>query len=100
MYLGIDLGTSGLKAALMDDAGNIIDTKSAALSVNSPNPLWSEQNPLDWWSAVESVIDQLSQSHIVSQIKAIGLSGQMHGATLLDEAGSVIRPAILWNDGR
>ena len=50
MYLGIDLGTSGLKAALMDDAGNIIDSKSAALSVSSPYPLWSEQNPLDWWS--------------------------------------------------
>lgn len=100
MYLGIDLGTSGLKAALMDDEGHIIDSKSAPLSVSSPFPLWSEQNPLDWWSAVELVIDQLSQSHIVSQIKAIGLSGQMHGATLVDKKGGVIRPAILWNDGR
>jgi xylulokinase len=100
MYLGVDLGTSGIKVIITDYNGQIVDSQSAELSVSRPQPLWSEQNPLDWWQAFCKVMDDLSTRQYLSQVKAIGLSGQMHGATLLDKNAQVIRPAILWNDGR
>ena len=99
MYLGIDIGTSGVKAILVDDAQCIVDQASTPLSVDRPKPLWSEQNPADWWAATLSAVQSLD-SIKKSGVKAIGLSGQMHGATCLDENNSVLRPAILWNDGR
>jgi xylulokinase len=99
MYLGIDIGTSGVKAVLVDDAQNIVDQATASLTVNRPQALWSEQNPKDWWDATSAAVKQLDQFKR-SGVKAIGLSGQMHGATCLDDADKVIRPAILWNDGR
>ena len=101
MYLGLDLGTSGIKAVLLDNQGALIDQASEALTVATPQPNWSEQNPEDWWQATLSVVAQLKQAgHELQQVQALGLSGQMHGATLLDKNGTVIRPCILWNDGR
>ena len=102
MFLGLDLGTSELKALLLDEQHAIRATARSALRISRPQPLWSEQQPGDWWAAVEDVMAQLAASHAaeLSQLRAIGLSGQMHGAVLLDAPGAVLRPAILWNDGR
>jgi xylulokinase len=100
MYIGIDLGTSGVKVVLTDADGNVVDTQSASLSVSRPAPLYSEQSPADWVDAMHQAMGQLAQEHALNSVKAIGLSGQMHGAVLLDANADVIRPAILWNDGR
>jgi len=105
MFLGIDLGTSAVKAVLVDDKGAVRASASHPLSVSHPEPLWSEQAPTDWWLAAQSAVDQVlaaaAQAGISArQVAGIGLSGQMHGATLLDSEGAVLRPAILWNDGR
>lgn len=102
MFLGIDLGTSGIKVVLMDDQQQILATETVAIPISHPRPLWSEQNPIDWWQATEKAVSNLRKNHadLVKRIRAIGLSGQMHGATLLDEKNRVLRPAILWNDGR
>ncbi len=100
MYLGIDLGTSGVKVVLTNEQGAVVATAHAALEVSMPKPLWSEQNPQHWWDATYSCLDELADTQSLSAVKAIGLSGQMHGATLLDDSGEVLRPAILWNDGR
>jgi xylulokinase len=99
MYMGIDIGTSAVKAAVIDESGLIIDQASAPLSVSRPHPLWSEQDPQDWWSATNSAVSDLS-APLRKAVRAIGLSGQMHGATLLDTHHRALRPAILWNDGR
>jgi xylulokinase len=99
MYMGIDIGTSAVKAVVIDDSGAVADLASAPLSVSHPQPLWSEQNPADWWSATNIAIDGLRAARRKA-VRAIGLSGQMHGATLLDRSGQTLRPAILWNDGR
>lgn len=102
MYLGIDIGTSAVKALLVDDSQNIVAEQSVALSVNRPEESWSEQNPEDWWQACCMAINAVRQDHSAElhAVKAIGLSGQMHGATLLDKNNHILRPAILWNDGR
>ena len=102
MFLGLDLGTSELKAMLLSNQHQVIATAGAPLTVQRPHTLWSEQNPADWWTALETVMAQLNreQPQALSQVLAIGLSGQMHGATLLDADNQVLRPAILWNDGR
>ncbi|MGJ7506810.1 xylulokinase [Variovorax sp. GT1P44] len=102
MYLGLDLGTSELKALLLDKDHRIVALARAALSVSRPAPLWSEQAPAQWWEALESVMAALHRSNAqaMSSVRAIGLSGQMHGAVAIDVAGEVVRPAILWNDGR
>ncbi|GGA03507.1 xylulokinase [Dyella caseinilytica] len=105
MFLGIDLGTSAVKAVLVDETGTVQATASHALPISHPEPRWSEQDPEDWWQAAQSSIEQLlnaakAQDISPRRIAAIGLSGQMHGATVLDKADRVLRPAILWNDGR
>ncbi|CNC79764.1 xylulokinase [Yersinia pseudotuberculosis] len=100
MYVGIDLGTSGVKAILLAENGQVIASQNAALVVSRPHPLWSEQNPADWWQATDQVMQALAAEHDMQQVKALGLTGQMHGATLLDKQYQVLRPAILWNDGR
>ncbi|CAM3842521.1 Xylulose kinase [Vibrio aerogenes CECT 7868] len=100
MYIGIDLGTSGVKVIALSSSGEIIATGTSSLDISRPQPLWSEQNPLQWWQATCDCIQQLGQQADLKQVKAIGLSGQMHGATLIDVKGNVLRPAILWNDGR
>ena len=102
MYLGIDLGTSGVKAVLVDGDQNVIAQATAPLTVSRPRPLWSEQDPESWWQATNSAVTELRRSHPgeMAEVAGIGLSGQMHGATLLDGRDRVLRPAILWNDGR
>lgn len=102
MYLGIDLGTSEVKLLLLDGEGRTVGTAGSALTLSSPEPLWSEQDPHDWWRATQAAIAKLRAAHPAefSAVRGIGLSGQMHGAVLLDAANTVLRPAILWNDGR
>jgi len=102
MYLGIDLGTSGVKVIIVDNNDTLLAQASCSLSVSRPKPLWSEQNPLDWWQATCDAVQKIKKDkpELLASVKAIGLSGQMHGATLLDAENNVIRPAILWNDGR
>lgn len=100
MFIGLDLGTSGLKALLMDVDQAILGEASAPLSVARPNDGWSEQAPADWIAAAEIALDALAGEHDLSGVEAIGLSGQMHGATLLDASDQVLRPCILWNDTR
>src|SRR5580658_319273 len=99
MYMGIDVGTSAVKAAIVDDTGNVVGQASSPLTVSRSQPLWSEQNPADWWAAANSAVSDLSLP-LRAAVRAIGLSGQMHGATLLDKNHRALRPAILWNDGR
>jgi xylulokinase len=99
MYLGVDVGTSAVKAVLADEAGSVLAEGTAPLSVSRPHPLWSEQSPEEWWQAVQKAIHALPADARAS-VRAIGLSGQMHGATLLGRRDRVLRPAILWNDGR
>jgi xylulokinase len=97
--MGIDIGTSAVKAVVVDDAGEVVDQASSSLSVSRPHALWSEQNPADWWSATNSAVSDLKPA-LRAAVKGVGLSGQMHGATLLDSKARALRPAILWNDGR
>lgn len=102
MYLGLDLGTSEIKAVVIDNQGALLASDGEPLTVQRPHPQWSEQDPLAWWQATQKVIGRL-RSKIPQhwhQIAAIGLSGQMHGAVLLSREGEVLRPAILWNDTR
>lgn len=102
MYLGIDLGTSGVKTVLMDANQKIQASHTAPLRVSRPHEGWSEQEPADWISAFEQTLDALKKSDAasLSAVRGIGLSGHMHGATLIDENDEVIRPCILWNDTR
>ncbi|MBE6648615.1 MAG: xylulokinase [Ruminococcaceae bacterium] len=99
-YVGADLGTSSLKLLLVDSRGEIIRTSVRSYPVYYPNIGWSEQNPDDWWNAFVSGVKELVQDICSDEIAGIGVGGQMHGLVVLDEADSVIRPAILWNDGR
>ena len=100
MYIGIDLGTSGVKVILLNDEQHIVASAQQSLPIYRPHPLWSEQNPQDWWSATNRAISELAARQNLSGVKAIGLTGQMHGATLLDKSDKTVSPAILWNDGR
>ena len=102
MFLGIDIGTSSVKTILMNDAQQVLASASELLQVSRPQSNWSEQDAESWWQATCKTLDSLSSSHsdLMKQVRSIGLSGQMHGATLLDKNNKVLRPAILWNDGR
>ena len=100
MYLGLDLGTSGLKALLVDDAHRPVAEATAPLSVSRPRSGWSEQDPAHWIAAAETALGALAAKAPLGGVCGIGLSGQQHGATCLDAAHEVIRPAILWNDTR
>ncbi len=101
-YLGIDLGTSEVKVLLMGADGQVIASAGSALTVHQPHANWSEQDPTAWVAAMVAACTSLRSSHrsAYAGVKGIGLSGQMHGATLLDANGSVLRPCMLWNDGR
>jgi xylulokinase len=99
MFLGIDIGTSSVKAIVVDESGSIRTESSSPLSVSRPQPLFSEQDPDSWWGATVQAVRSLAPTARGS-VTAIGLAGQMHGATLLDAADRSLRPAILWNDGR
>jgi xylulokinase len=102
MYLGIDLGTSEVKALLLSADGRVVGTAGTPLSVSRPHPRWSEQDPADWWEGTCRTLDTLRTQHPreYAEVRGIGLSGQMHGAVLLDSKERVLRPAILWNDMR
>jgi xylulokinase len=101
-FIGIDASTTATKALLMEESGQVLGVASREYSYETPHPLWSEQDPALWWqAAVESVRQVLVNTGVdVAAVKGIGLTGQMHGLVLLDEKGDVLRPAILWNDGR
>ena len=100
MYIGLDLGTSGLKAILIDDAQSILAEAVAPLDVNRPFDSWSEQAPASWLDAADAVMTALGAQASLAAVRGIGLSGHMHGATLLDASDQVLRPCILWNDSR
>jgi xylulokinase len=102
LLLGIDLSTTGAKALLIDRDGRVVSSATTHLSISTPHPLWSEQDPREWWTAAtNSIAEALSTANASgADIAAIGLTGQMHGLVLLDDRGEVLRPAILWNDQR
>jgi xylulokinase len=102
MYVGLDIGTSSVKAVLIDQNQRLIASETAPLEVSRPHSGWSEQDPDSWWTACEAVMDRLAKSHPreMGALKGIGLSGHMHGATLLDASDKPLRPCILWNDVR
>ncbi len=99
-YIGIDLGTSATKLILVTKSGEIVNSITKEYPLYFPHPGWSEQKPSDWWSACFEGIVELIKGHDANEIAGIGLGGQMHGLVVLDETDAVIRPAILWNDGR
>ena len=101
-FLGIDTSTTGSKALLIDERGQVIAVASSPHTLQTPRPLWSEQDPREWWEAVSaSIRSVLEQAGLSGEsIGAVGLTGQMHGLVLLDDVGNVLRPAILWNDQR
>lgn len=102
-YLGIDVGTSGVKALLIGENGETLgEATAASREPVRPHPGWSEQDPADWWRATLEAVDALAKLYpdVLASVRGVGLSGHMHGATLLDRDDKVLRPAILWNDGR
>ncbi len=102
LTLGLDVSTTGAKALLIDDTGTVVSSATTPLPLSTPRPLWSEQDPHDWWDGIVMSIRQAlaSAGATADDVKAVGMTGQMHGLTLLDGAGEVLRPAILWNDQR
>lgn len=99
-FIGVDLGTSACKFLLMDERGEILNITSRSYDVEYPHPGWSQQSPEDWWRAVREGVPELLAGFDASQVAGIGCGGQMHGLVALDEDDKVVRPAILWNDGR
>jgi xylulokinase len=101
-FLGIDTSTTSSKALLIDSHGEVVAVSLSPHTLQTPKPLWSEQNPSEWWIAVSTSIKSVLEKAGVSgeSVAAVGLTGQMHGLVLLDDAGNVLRPAILWNDQR
>jgi xylulokinase len=102
MLLGIDLSTTGAKALLIDHDGRVVNSATTPLNLSTPHPLWSEQEPREWWTATTTSIAQaLAAAGATGEdVEAIGLTGQMHGLVLIDADTEVLRPAILWNDQR
>ncbi len=99
-YIGVDLGTSGVKLLLVDASGKILAEASREYPVLYPQVGWTEQRPEDWYNAAIDGIKELLQGQDGSAVKGISFGGQMHGLVILDKDGQVIRPCILWNDGR
>jgi xylulokinase len=102
LVLGLDVSTTATKAILVAASGELVGVAASEYETSSPQPLWSEQEPELWWSAAQTAIAKVLAASGVGgdDVAAVGLSGQMHGLTLLDEAGMSVRPAILWNDQR
>lgn len=102
LLLGLDVSTTGVKALLVDERGRVVASATVPHASSSPQPLWSEQRPEDWWdgavAAIRAALAEAGAAH--GEVQAVGLTGQMHGMVALDEAGAVLRPAILWNDQR
>lgn len=99
-FMGIDISTTASKALIIDKSGAVIASHSVSHPLSTPHPLWSEQNPYDWWDSFKKAVCEVLKQVSKDEIKAIGLTGQMHGLVTLDKQGQVLRPAILWNDGR
>ncbi len=99
-YIGVDLGTSAVKLLLMDQEGQVVNIVSREYPLSFPHPGWSEQNPEDWWEQSKEGIKELISKIDATEVAGISFGGQMHGLIILDEKDQVIRPAILWNDGR
>lgn len=99
-YIGIDLGTSAVKLLLVDEKGNIVSSRSKEYPLSFPMPGWSQQDPADWWKAIKEGLNELLDGFDRKKVAGIGCGGQMHGLVILDENDEVIRPCILWNDGR
>ncbi|MFO0883905.1 MAG: FGGY family carbohydrate kinase [Pirellulales bacterium] len=101
-YLGIDIGTSGTKTLVINEAGDILAEASQSYPLHIPKPLWTEQDPEDWWKATVATVRAVMKKAKLkpADVKAIGLSGQMHGSVFLDKNNQVVRPALLWNDQR
>jgi xylulokinase len=102
LFLGIDVSTTGSKALLVNEKGVVVGSAANEHPISTPRPLWSEQDPRDWWIAsAKSIHEALTQAGVTGEsVKAVGLTGQMHGLVMMDEKGEVLRPAILWNDQR
>ena len=100
LYIGIDLGTSSVKLMLVDGEGQIKNTVTKEYHVSYPKSGWSEQNAADWWDAICEALSELLDGFDGKAVKGIGVAGQMHGLVVLDKDDNVIRPTILWNDGR
>lgn len=108
MYIGIDLGTSGVKVILLNEQGEVVASQTEKLTVSRPHPLWSEQDPEQWWQATDRAMKALGDQHSLQDVKALGIAGQMHGATLLDAqqrycalpfcgtTGAVRKSALCW----
>ena len=99
-FLGVDVGTSGVKAILIDSSGEVLASAVAPLPLSAPRPGWAEQDPVAWWSATATVIRTVLAARPNDSPDAVGVSGQMHSAVFLDKSGEVVRPALLWCDGR
>jgi xylulokinase len=102
LFLGIDISTTGSKALLVNEKGAVVGSAANEHPISTPKPLWSEQDPRDWWDAsAKSIREAMAQAGVTGEaVKAVGLTGQMHGLVMMDEKGTVLRPAILWNDQR
>ena len=100
VHLGLDIGTSGVKAILVAPDGDVVAASTTPLTLSTPNPGWAEQNPDDWWQATLQSIRAVLSRQPGTEVAAVGLSGQMHSSVFLDKTGNVVRPALLWCDGR
>ena len=99
-YLGIDVGTTAVKALVVDESGSVVGDAESPQRLSVPQPGWSEQNPYDWWQGTIDAVRAACAQADVNDVASIGLSGQMHSSVLLDASDEVLRPAILWNDVR
>ncbi|HEU0054343.1 MAG TPA: FGGY family carbohydrate kinase, partial [Longimicrobium sp.] len=99
-FLGVDVGTSGVKAILVDASGEVLASATTALTLSTPRPGWAEQDPEAWWRASAVSIRRVVEAAPGARVAGVGVSGQMHSSVFLDRAGEVIRPALLWCDGR
>jgi xylulokinase len=100
VFLGLDVGTSGVKAILVSEAGDVVASATTPLALSTPRPGWAEQDPEAWWSASVASVRAVVAQRPDDEVRAVGISGQMHSSVFLDRAGQVIRPALLWCDGR
>src|SRR6058998_4231038 len=100
VFLGLDVGTSGVKALLVSVAGDVVAAATTSLSLDTPQPGWAEQHPDRWWEACLASTRQVLERQSATRVAAVGISGQMHSSVFLDRDGAVVRPALLWCDGR
>ena len=100
LFLGLDVGTSGVKAILVAASGDVVASATSPLTLSTPHPGWAEQDPEAWWQASVAALREVLTGKTAARVAGIGISGQMHSSVFLDRKGEVIRPALLWCDGR